>query len=451
MKVKKALKKLLAVGSVLSIVMTVPGVSVLADEIQEEMVVSAAEDPEQRVETAEILDDELTDMEEVFEDISDENDPKDSSDSIEEEPNDLSDDGELIGAGEYTVGDGVTATFDEETGAVEFYSDGGTLWENWQEECRLYDKITSIRVASGTVYLPEDCYKIFVPEFYASSLKKVDLNGFNTSNVTDMSYMFEYCDGLVSLDLSGFDTTNVKNMSGMFEGCSSLTDLDLRSFDTSNVTSMMGMFYGCSSLASVNVGSFNISNVTSLSSMFSYCSSLTNLDLSDFNTSNITNMDSMFSDCSSLVNLDLSGFDMSSLESYDNFFNGCYSLNYLKTPKSNSKPVALPYLMIDESDNAYKELPTLSRSVTLTKKTVFDNIPVGENVTASFDEMTGVVEFYSSDGTLWRDWLEQAGFDTGKVQRMTVASGIVHLPEDSRSIFSISYYDRNRQNYVSNL
>ena len=60
---KKALKKLLAVGSVLSIVMTVPGVSVLADEIQEEMVVSAAEDPEQRVETAEILDDELTDME----------------------------------------------------------------------------------------------------------------------------------------------------------------------------------------------------------------------------------------------------------------------------------------------------------------------------------------------------------------------------------------------------
>ena len=44
-----------------------------------------------------------------------------------------------------------------------------------------------------------------------------------------------------SLDLSGFDTSSVTDMSGMFFG-SQATSIDLSSFDTSNVNDMSGIF-----------------------------------------------------------------------------------------------------------------------------------------------------------------------------------------------------------------
>ena len=46
--------------------------------------------------------------------------------------------------------------------------------------------------------------------FYRSkSLTNLDLSKFNTSKVTDMSGMFEYCESLTNLDLSNFNTQNV--------------------------------------------------------------------------------------------------------------------------------------------------------------------------------------------------------------------------------------------------
>ena len=46
---------------------------------------------------------------------------------------------------------------------------------------------------------------------------------------------------LPKLGLSSFDTSNVTNMGFMFSGCSNLPELDLRSFDTSKVLDMSGM------------------------------------------------------------------------------------------------------------------------------------------------------------------------------------------------------------------
>ena len=42
-------------------------------------------------------------------------------------------------------------------------------------------------------------------------------------------------------------------MHGMFSGCSSLKELNLNNFNTNNVTNMNGMFYGCSSLKELYV------------------------------------------------------------------------------------------------------------------------------------------------------------------------------------------------------
>ena len=82
-------------------------------------------------------------------------------------------------------------------------------------------------------------------------IQAFDLNHFDFSHVTDMSYMFDECKTLESLDLSNFDTSNVIDMVGMFKECRSLKSLDLSGFETSNVTNMNKMFTGCDSLKKV--------------------------------------------------------------------------------------------------------------------------------------------------------------------------------------------------------
>ena len=54
----------------------------------------------------------------------------------------------------------------------------------------------------------------------------------------------------------------------MFSGCSSLKEINLNNFNTNNVTNMSYMFYGCSSLKELNLNNFNTYNVTNMGHMF---------------------------------------------------------------------------------------------------------------------------------------------------------------------------------------
>ena len=150
------------------------------------------------------------------------------------------------------------------------------------------------------------------------------LNNFITSNVTDMGGMFYGCSRLTTIELSNFNTSNVTNMTDMFRFCQNLTSLDVSHFNTSNVTSMAGMFNNCISLTSLNLSNFDTSKVkgnitsdynqsayavTGFCQMFCDCRGLTSLDLASFNTSEAVNMTSMFSGCTNLVVLNLSSFN----------------------------------------------------------------------------------------------------------------------------------------------
>ena len=76
------------------------------------------------------------------------------------------------------------------------------------------------------------------------SLKSIEgFEHLNTSQVTDMSCMFEDCESLTALDLSNFDTSKVTDMRGMFAGCKSWTALDLSRFDTAMVRDMEDIFW----------------------------------------------------------------------------------------------------------------------------------------------------------------------------------------------------------------
>lgn len=148
----------------------------------------------------------------------------------------------------------------------------------------------------------------------------------NTSQVTNMQYMFSNCESLEALDLSTFNTENVTSMSNMFYYCKSLKSLNLSSFNTSKVTFMGSMFSDCESLTALNLSSFNTENISNYGYMFQRCTSLTTLDLSSFNSKEILNTSFMFTGCFALKTIDLSSFDTSKTTEMINMFGGCSAL-----------------------------------------------------------------------------------------------------------------------------
>jgi bacterial surface protein 26-residue repeat len=131
-------------------------------------------------------------------------------------------------------------------------------------------------------------------QFLFGTLNKVTmiegLEKLDTSNVTDMSYMFAYTYNLTELDVIEFDTSKVTDMCWMFSGSNSLTKLDVTGFDTSKVTNMNLMFAYTYNLTKLDVTRFDTSKVTDMGGMFMYTHSLTELDVTGFDTSNVTDM-----------------------------------------------------------------------------------------------------------------------------------------------------------------
>ena len=184
-----------------------------------------------------------------------------------------------------------------------------------------------------------------------SKLGSVDLSHFNTSKVTDMKAMFQNCFALTSLDLSSFDTSNVTDFSSMFNNCEGLTSLDLSNFNTSKVTLMNDMFANCIKLESLDISSFNTANVTTMRTMFRSCSKLKSLDVSHFNTAKVTNMAGMFNSCSSLTSIDVSNFDTSKVTDMSAMFSGCDALTSLDISGFDTKRVTDMARMFSNSKN----------------------------------------------------------------------------------------------------
>lgn len=116
-------------------------------------------------------------------------------------------------------------------------------------------------------YRPTDCSNWF--KDYTDVTAINGLANLNTSEVTDMSYMFYNANSLTTLDLSSFDTAEVTDMSHMFDGASNLTSVDLSSFNTAKVLNMTRMFYGVKSLKDIYVSDdFTTSGLTNDTQMF---------------------------------------------------------------------------------------------------------------------------------------------------------------------------------------
>jgi surface protein len=99
-------------------------------------------------------------------------------------------------------------------------------------------------------FKPKTCAYWFCSQNIGFDLEEIKgQNNINTSDVTDMSHMFEGNGHLTILDLSGLNTANVTNMNRLFSGCGNLTTIFVNNtWNTSNVNSSEYMFYNCSKL-----------------------------------------------------------------------------------------------------------------------------------------------------------------------------------------------------------
>ncbi len=163
--------------------------------------------------------------------------------------------------------------------------------------------------------------------FSGAAIFNGDLSSLDTSSVTNMSCMFSEA-ATFNGDISSWDTSSVTNMSQMFGSATTfnrdLTSLDT-SWDTSSVTNMGGMFSGATAF-NRDLFTWNTSNVTSMASMF-YRAVAFNGDISKWVTSSVKNMSYMFS-YAELFNGDISSWDtlsvtdMNVMFSYARAFNG---------------------------------------------------------------------------------------------------------------------------------
>ncbi len=161
-----------------------------------------------------------------------------------------------------------------------------------------------------------------------TSLQEINnINLLDTSDTTNMFEMFENCTSLKSLDVSGFNTDKVTRVSQMFYYCSSLTNLTLGNFKAEG--DLQWMFAYCSSLTSLDLSGFNTSNATQFYSMFYKCEGLQSLDLSKLDAQKVINTSHMFDFCIELTAIKLSGWKTSSLRTCDYMFRGCVKLVYI--------------------------------------------------------------------------------------------------------------------------
>lgn len=198
--------------------------------------------------------------------------------------------------------------------------------------------------------------------FKGTSIRELkDIDRLDVSNVTDISFMFYDMERILNFyGLSSWNTSKVSNMSYMFASTlvrrydqqgADLYPEFLKNWDTSNVKDMSSMFQSCDGLKDLDfLSTWNTKSVTNMSGMFFWCRSLLNIDgVKDWNTSNVTDMSGMFNEClqstnacprgggncllnhnltSSSSNLDaLKKWDVSKVSTFRDMFAGCTTLN----------------------------------------------------------------------------------------------------------------------------
>ena len=177
----------------------------------------------------------------------------------------------------------------------------------------------SVNFSDVYVYAYGSLSKNGVGIFSGKNISSIDNpDGFDTSNVTKMSYLFKNS-SLTNLNfLSKWDVSNVTNMESMFEGCTKLSDISgLKDWNVGKVGNMSGMFAsviknddkrdsfdpegyeGLMAIKSLKpLSNWNVGNVGNMNRMFEGCTRLKDFTgLEKWDTKNVGSMIGMFRYC----------------------------------------------------------------------------------------------------------------------------------------------------------
>ena len=241
-----------------------------------------------------------------------------------------------------------------------------------------------------------------------TALANLTLTNFETTNVTDMSFMFA-SSGVTSLDLSHWDVTKVASFSYMFYGAKSLTTLNLTDWGvnrTAGTVTMQTMFSGTTALTNLTLTNFKTTNVTNMSNMF-YNSGMTSLNLSHWDVTKVTTFGSMFQVAKSLTTLDLTNWGVNRTAStvgMSLMFSGTTALTNLTLTNFKTTNVTSMNNMFASSGVTSLDLSDWDVTKVTTFSSMFSDAPSLRTLNLSGWNTSGatVTTMFSGTNKLWK-------------------------------------------------
>lgn len=146
----------------------------------------------------------------------------------------------------------------------------------------------------------------------------------NTGSLTDMRYMFNQNRSLTNISgLVNWDTSNVVYMDGVFSGANSVTDFSaLAGWETPSVQKLSYLFFDTGITNLDAISGWDVSNLIDMSHIFNTAKLLTDIEgIRNWNTSSATSMAGMFSSASMITDIEpISGWDTSKVTNISKMF-----------------------------------------------------------------------------------------------------------------------------------
>ena len=173
---------------------------------------------------------------------------------------------------------------------------------------------------------------------YCETLYDIDeLKYLNTEDVTDFSFMFEYCKIANFKALKSWNTSKSETFSNMFSNCELITNLKfLKNWDVSRCKKFNKMFNYCVNLTDIkSLENWNVSNGTDFSYLFCSCNKLSDIkSLTNWNVSKCNTITYIF--CNNLISdlKPLENWDVSNVTDFKGAFEYCKKISDI-TPLKN--------------------------------------------------------------------------------------------------------------------
>ncbi len=167
------------------------------------------------------------------------------------------------------------------------------------------------------------------------------ISRWNVSNLETAEATFSWMDGLTSFELTYWNPVKLVNAQYMFQECVNVTTLEgLRNWDVSSVQTIGYMFKNLNKVTTIEpIEGWTTSSLVVLHETFEFMSSLTSADLTHWDVSHADCVELLFHGCTSLTEVDITGWNTQNLKFLRQTFDGCenltviHGIEYINTSK----------------------------------------------------------------------------------------------------------------------